>query len=153
MRRFAVLAVLALPASIALVACGDDDSASGEGGVSVTLSEWIVEPDPATVDAGSITITGDNQGGELHELVVVKADSPSDLPTDADGAVDESAFEEAGIEEIGEVEDIESGTSADLVADLESGSYVLFCNITEEESDGTIESHYANGMVGTLLVN
>lgn len=154
MRKIAVVSVVALLGAIGLVACGDDDdSGGGDGDVSVTLSEWIVEPDPTTVDAGSVTFTGDNQGSETHELVVVRADSPADLPTDADGAVDEAAFEEAGVEEIGEIEDIESGNSAELSADLESGSYVLFCNIVEEEEDGEIESHYAEGMVATFLVN
>jgi hypothetical protein len=30
--------------------------------------------------------------------------------------------------------------------DLESGSYVLICNIVEKEEGGEVESHYQNGM-------
>jgi hypothetical protein len=70
----------------------------------VTLSEFIVEPDPTTEDAGEIEFVGDNQGGETHELVVVRAESADALPTDDDGAVDEAQLEEGAL--IVEIEDI-----------------------------------------------
>jgi uncharacterized cupredoxin-like copper-binding protein len=52
----------------------------------------------------------------------------------------------ARIEPVDEVEDIPSGGSGELTVDLEEGSYVLFCNIVQEEEDGEVESHYQNGM-------
>jgi hypothetical protein len=141
------LALLALVvACVALVGCGDDDGAS----VDVTLSEFIVEPDPTTEDAGEIEFVGDNQGGEIHELVVVRADGADALPTDDDGAVDEAQLEEGAL--IGEIEDIEAGSSKSVSLDLEAGSYVLFCNITEEE-DGEVESHFAEGMHADFQVD
>lgn len=118
--------------------------------VHVLLSEWIVEPTPTTVDAGSLVFEADDQGGEEHELVVVRADSPVDLPTDADGAVDEAQIDDADF--IGEVEELEPGTSDTATFDLEPGTYVLFCNITDTEDDGEIESHFANGMSSVLTV-
>ena len=36
--------------------------------------------------------------------------------------------------------------------DLEAGDYVLLCNIVEEEEDGEVESHFAEGMHTTFTV-
>lgn len=140
-----LMLVLGLPA-LALGACSSDESSS-----DVLLSEWIVEPDPDSVDAGEVELTGDNQGGELHELVVVRADSAEDLPTDEDGTVLEDELPEGSL--IGEIEDIESGDQASATFDLETGNYVLFCNITEVEDDGEVESHFAEGMHSEFTVN
>jgi hypothetical protein len=134
----AIAAVVAIP--VGLAACGDDGAASTD----VTLSEWIVEPDPTSADAGEIEFVGDNQGGETHELVVVRAANADALPTDEDGAVVEEELPEGAL--IGEIEDIESKSSKSVTLDLEAGNYVLFCNITEEQADGSIESHFAEGM-------
>ena len=140
-----VAIALLLPA--ALAGCGDDD---GGTEVNVLLSEWIVEPDDSAVDAGEITFVADNQGGETHELVVVRADAIADLPTDENGAFDEEAFGEDNI--LGEAEDVESGTEQELTLDLEAGNYVLLCNVIEEEEDGSVESHFAEGMAATFTV-
>ena len=141
------VAIAALAMGTGLAACSDDDGPD----VTAKMTEFTVTPDPDRVGAGSITIKADNVGGETHELVLVKADSASDLPTDKDGAVDEEAFASAGVEAMGEVEDVEKGTSKDLTADLDAGNYVVFCNIVEDE-DGEIVSHYAEGMVASLTV-
>jgi hypothetical protein len=77
-------------------------------------------------------------------IVVVRAASAEALPTDADGAVVEDELPDGAL--IGEIEDIESQSSKSVSLDLEAGSYVLFCNITEELDDGSIESHFAEGM-------
>ncbi|MBK5287215.1 MAG: hypothetical protein JJE46_01990 [Acidimicrobiia bacterium] len=131
---------------LGLTACSGDDSPS----VDVTLSEWIVEPDPVTVDAGDIEFTGDNAGGETHEMVVVAAKDADALPTDADGAVVEDELPKGAL--IGEIEDIEAQSSKQVTLKLKAGDYVLFCNVTEEQDDGTIESHFAKGMHSVLTV-
>jgi uncharacterized cupredoxin-like copper-binding protein len=136
--------------------CGDDDgdeaSGDGDGGeeVNVVISEFTVEPDPKSVDAGEVTFVVDNQGGETHEFLVVDADSADDLPVDDDGAFDEAAFGEDNV--LDEVEDIESGDTAELTLDLEAGSYVLLCNVVEEEESGEVESHFMEGMHATFTV-
>ena len=133
--------------------CGDDDDgggAAGGGEVNVVVSEFIVEPDPESVDAGEVTFVVDNQGGDIHEFLVVDAASADDLPVDDDGAFDEAAFGEDKV--LDEVEDIESGDTAELTLDLEAGTYVLLCNVVEEEETGEIESHFAEGMHTTLTV-
>lgn len=132
--------------SVVLAACSDDDAPS----VDVTLGEFVVEPDPTTVDAGEVEIVGDNQGGEPHEIVLVRAADAGALPVDEDGAVVEDELPEDAF--IGEIEDIDAGSSQSATFDLEAGAYVLFCNITEESDSGEVESHFANGMQATLAV-
>jgi hypothetical protein len=133
------------------VGCGDDDDGGGAAGgeVNVVLSEFIVELDPDSADAGEITFVVDNQGGETHEFVVVEAASADELPLADDGSFDEEAFGEENV--LGEVEDVASGDTEDLTLDLEPGSYLLLCNIVEEE-DGESESHFAEGMHTTFTV-
>ena len=132
-------------------AASEASSAVPEGTVHVLLSEWIVEPSPTTAAAGAVTFQADDQGGEEHEMVIVRADDPAALPTDADGAVDEDQIPEDDF--IDEVEELEPGTQDEVTVTLDPGSYVLFCNITDTEDDGTVESHFANGMSTTFTVN
>lgn len=144
--RAAVTAAAVVLSSVVLAACSDDDAPS----VDVALGEFVVEPDPTSIDAGDVEIVGDNQGGETHEIVLVQAADAAALPVDADGAVVEDELPEGAF--IGEIEDIEAGSSESATFDLEAGSYVLFCNITEESDAGEVESHFANGMHATLAV-
>ena len=76
-----------------------------------------------------------NEGPQTHEFVVFKTDlDPADLPTNADGTVDE---EGQGVKHIDEVEDIAACTSESLAVNLAAGNYVLICNLP---------GHYASGM-------
>jgi hypothetical protein len=144
-RATVVAALLVAVPSLVLAGCGDD----GDGKVDVTLSEFIVQPEPASVDAGNVEFVGDNVGAETHELVVVRAASADALPRDADGAVDEDRLPAGAL--IGEIEDIGSASSKSVELELAAGSYVLFCNIVEQE-DGRSESHFAEGMHSPFTV-
>jgi uncharacterized cupredoxin-like copper-binding protein len=141
------LACLALTATAALAQDAEEspesDSDMGTT-VNVQVQEWAVIPDTMSVSAGSVTFDVENTGPEdIHEFVVVRTDMPAgELPTGEDGAFDEEAD---GVEVVGEIEDIEVGATASLTLDLEPGSYVLLCNLVEEE-DGELESHYQMGM-------
>jgi uncharacterized cupredoxin-like copper-binding protein len=147
MRRGTVSVAVAVAVLWGLVAgCGDDD---GGEEVNVVLSEFVVEPEQESADSGEITFAIDNEGGETHEFLVVEADSADDLPVDDDGAFDEAAFGEDNV--LDEVEDIEAGDTAELTLDLDAGTYVLLCNIVEDE-DGEVESHFAEGMHATFTV-
>ena len=146
-----------------LAACGDDgDDASGdEGGgasVSVVLSDpfgpagtpgqFAVEPDPISVDAaGQVEFVAKNQGGDVHELVIVKGDDPTALPTDEYGGVIEGDLPEGDF--IGEIALVDAGTEESASFDLDAGSYILFCNILSIPF-----SHFddGDGMVNTLTV-
>jgi uncharacterized cupredoxin-like copper-binding protein len=131
--------------ALVLTAC-----ASGGDSIDVSLYEWKVEPSPDSVAAGEVTFNATNDGGETHELVIVKGVAPADLPTDADGKVIEDDLPEGAF--IGEIEEFEAGTSESATFDLEPGTYTIFCNILETEDDGTTESHFQNGMVSTITV-
>lgn len=140
-------------ALIAFSGCSDDgdDSSSSDSDsneVGIVLSEFVVQPDSTSASAGDVTFNADNEGQDEHEFVVVKADDASELPTDADGAVDEGGLEPGQL--IGEIEGLEPGASGEATLGLDSGTYVLFCNIVDEEPDGTIESHFAEGMFTTF---
>lgn len=131
-----------------LSACSSSSSASpsaagGEGGstIDVTLQEFAVIPAETSAPAGQITFAVTNDGPEeVHEFVIVRTDlEPGELPTDADGAVDESG---EGVEVIDEIEDLPVGETQEVTVNLEAGSYVLLCNIVD--ADGGV--HYAEGM-------
>ena len=137
----AVLALLILPAC----SPSDSPSASADGGgstINVTLQEWAVVVDEASAPAGEVTFSVTNDGpDDIHEFVIIRTDlDPADLPTDEHGAVDEGGD---GMEVIEEIEDLEVGDTQDVTVDLETGSYVLLCNIYSADED---EAHYAEGM-------
>lgn len=135
----ALVGVLVLGAS----ACG-----GGGGTVEVTLQEFAVAPSEASVGAGEVTFEAENSGpDDDHELVVIKTDlGITELPTDENGAVDESG---AGIEVIGEIEEFPPGETESATFDLEAGNYVLICNIWDEEEQ---EAHYQEGMRAAFTV-
>lgn len=162
MRRNASRALIALVAGFMLVlltACSDDGTSSTSspagapagGTVEATVQEFAVSVVPSSVGAGSVTFDVTNEGpDDVHEFVIIKTDLDiTALPADEDGAVDE---EGEGMEVIDEIEDIEVGDTQSVTADLDAGTYALICNITEEEPDGEIESHYANGMRTSFTV-
>lgn len=137
--RALALVVPVLAIAFFASACSGDD----EGGtVEITLQEFAIAASPATVPAGSITFDATNSGPEdPHELVVFRTDlAPDALPTNENGAVDE---EGEGVELIGEIEEFPVGETESGTFDLDAGSYVLVCNIWDEDEQ---EAHYAEGM-------
>lgn len=145
---------------LALTSCGSDaesteadstgaEASASDSGIEVSLSEWSVDA-PATAEAGSLTINAINEGGEAHELVIVRADSADGFEVDETGKVIEDQFAEEDF--IGEIEEFEAGATESGTFDLDAGTYVLFCNLTEEEDDGEWESHFGEGMVTTIEI-
>jgi uncharacterized cupredoxin-like copper-binding protein len=115
--------------------------------ISVALSESSVTPAPATVQSGEVYFLAKNVGGEAHELVVIRSDLPANgLPTE-DGRVPEDE-----VDMIGEISPFSAGSEASAVFELEAGSYVLICNVVEEEEGGEPVSHYEKGMYASLTV-
>jgi iron uptake system EfeUOB component EfeO/EfeM len=138
------VATVAGTAALLLTAAGCGSSSSQT--TKVIQSEWIFTADPMTAKAGKVTISAKNLGGFEHEVVLVKAADPKELPTKADGTVDEEKITEA--QKVGEVEHIAPNSSKKTTFTLEAGKYVMFCNLVEK--DGT--SHFAKGMSGTFTV-
>ena len=138
------VATVAGVAALLLTAAGCGSSSSQT--TKVTQSEWVFTADPATAKAGKVTISAKNLGGFEHEVVLVRAADPKELPTKADGTIDEEKITEA--QKVGEVEHIAPNSSKKNTFTLEAGKYVMFCNLVEK--DGT--SHFAKGMSGTFTV-
>ena len=134
------MVVLLLTTGVLLAACAAGPSKDIKG----TLEEWKITLSPTTGAAGEVTFTIDNIGEKDHEFVIVKTDlAPDKLPTvqegDEKGTVDE---EGEGITAVDELEDIKSGTDGnELKVTLDAGSYVIFCNVHDEDL-----VHYQKGM-------
>lgn len=132
--------------TLALAACTGAQATPtpGDGGttVEVTLQEWAVVPAEMSAPAGQVTFVITNEGpDDVHEFVVIRTDlAPGDLPTDATGTVVEGG---EGMEVVDEVEDLPVGDTAELAVELAAGSYVLVCNIYDEDE---AEAHYQMGM-------
>lgn len=138
MMRIGTRIAIATALTLAAAACGGGSQTT----VDVTLREFSVNPARSSAPTGTVTFQVRNEGpNDPHELVVIRTDlAPDALPTDDRGVVDESA---EGIEVIDEVEEIPVGGSATLSVDLDPGSYVLICNIYDEDEQ---EAHYSQGM-------
>jgi uncharacterized cupredoxin-like copper-binding protein len=147
--RLRSVVLLLCVTTLALAACSNDKTPSGGGSpgettVAVTLQEYALLPSLASASAGKVTFNAKNIGPKMdHEFVVVKtALAPDKLVTKADGSVDE---EGAGIEAVGELEDIAVGTTKTVTFTMAAGTYVLFCNVVVTEGTETLV-HYKLGM-------
>ena len=129
------IAVASIGALTLLSGCG------GGGGIGVTLADFSVTPAETSTAAGDVTFDVTNDAEQTHEFVVIKTDLAEDqLPLDDQG-VDEEAD---GVEVVDEIEDVEAGSEQSLTTTLDSGSYVLICNLP---------GHYAQGMHAAFTVD
>jgi hypothetical protein len=126
------------------------DIATATSRVDVTLDEWTIEVGAPSTAAGQVGFAAQNAGEEPHELVVLTGVEADALPLDDDGALDEGQLPDGAL--IGEIEPFPGGESCDGVFELPPAEYVLVCNISELEEDGTIESHLKKGMLTTFTV-
>jgi uncharacterized cupredoxin-like copper-binding protein len=132
---------------LALVAagCGDDDEpeVGNEGAVTATLADYSITLGSESAPAGEVIFDVTNEAEQTHEFVVLKTDLAEDaLPTDENGDVDEAG--DPGIELIGEIEDVEGGSTQSLTLGLDAGAYVLICNLP---------GHYQEGMHTSFSVS
>ena len=145
-RRWLMLAgaVVALVTLVGLAAaCGDDDDDADDGpdaadgaetAVDVSLIDFSVNPSDDTVSAGTVTFNATNDGEQVHNLRVIRTDlDPDALPVDDDSFM----VDEDQVEVVATFSDLEVGDAEEMSAELESGSYVLICNIA---------THYGVGM-------
>jgi uncharacterized cupredoxin-like copper-binding protein len=131
------LLVSAAVVALVLPACGGDD-----GGIGITESDFKVVPAESSAAAGELTFDVHNDAEQTHEFVIFKTDlAPDQLPTNADGDVDE---EGEGVQHIDEIEDITGGSDKSLTVTLDAGNYVLICNLP---------GHYSQGMHAAFTVN
>jgi len=152
-------------AALILGACGSSSrsgsppSASSSGNTFV-LNEFTIVPPTNTLHSGSVSITADNVGTEVHELVIVRAASATTFTMKPDGSVDEDKIPAA--DKLGEMQDIAAHSHKSKTFDLSAGTYVAFCNIIDtmmgsSNSMGGMGSgaghiHFARGMHVTFTV-
>jgi uncharacterized cupredoxin-like copper-binding protein len=107
------------------------------GTLTIGMKEFAFIPKDAVAKAGKVTITADNKGRTIHELVLLKTDAdPAALPKSAAGKVDETSS-------VGEIADVEAGATKKHTFELKAGKYVIVC---------ALPGHYEGGMYGTLTV-
>jgi len=139
--------------------CGGSASGSGAGSASsagaasrrpleVTVDEWSIKA-PGTTKAGKVLLTVDNVGDVEHEVIVIKGVKLDDIPTKADGTIDEDELPDGAV--LGEVEGVASGSTCDGGFTLEPGTYSLACNLLSDE-DGKEKAHFMLGMSTQLQV-
>lgn len=136
--------LFALPALLliaVLAACGGGGGYAKTPGaeVRVTLTDSSLKPEPASVPAGKITFVAMNSGTVEHELVILK----TDLPVDALKVSGNKVDEKASGHEIGEIDEFKAGKTESKTFTLQSGEYVLFCNIA---------GHYQQGIRSAFTV-
>ncbi|MFQ5471517.1 MAG: hypothetical protein ACE5FA_01350 [Dehalococcoidia bacterium] len=177
MRRVTFLSLLILTAVAALaIACGGDDNGDGTPTPTETGADASVTPTPGTDDGsptpvgtptltsgdieldefvirpgltrarpGTVTFNVTNVGELTHDFI----DDASDLPiaqlprAEGDLGVDESQ-----IDIVGRIDSIAPGASAQISLDLDTGNYVLMCNIVDGD-----KSHYITGMYNRFTVS
>jgi uncharacterized cupredoxin-like copper-binding protein len=157
----ALTALIAVLTVLALAGCSSSKnkttSSGGQsgGGVTVTTAasggptvvnvvggekpdgKYYLTVTPGSVKAGKTTITFKNAGTKVHEVVVLKTDTPAgNLKVGANHEVSEDAS-------VGEDSETDPGKTKTTTIDLQPGTYVLVCNI---------ERHYEKGMYGALTV-
>jgi len=100
-------------------------------------TKYYLTATPASVPAGPTTFTFKNAGTMVHEVIVLKTDTPADkLKVGANHEVSEAAS-------VGEDSETKPGKTKSTTIDLKPGKYVLACNI---------ERHYEKGMFTAFTV-
>ena len=155
-KSLGIAAIVILAASVASGCGGDDDN--GDGGqaaapaptatqtttqppaadraLTIRMTEFAFDPKDAVAKAGKVTITAPNDGKVVHELVLLKTDEdPAALPKKGD-EVDESTA-------VGEIADVEPGSTKKDTFKLVPGNYAMVC---------ALPGHYEGGMYGSLTV-
>ena len=154
LKRLAIAAIVMVAVPIA-TGCGDENGDGGQaaapaqtatqtatqpgavsGALTIRMTEFAFDPKDATAKAGRVTITAPNDGKVVHELVLLKTDEdPAALPKSG-GEVDESAS-------VGEIADVEPGSTKKATFKLAPAKYALVC---------ALPGHYEGGMYGSLRV-
>ncbi|HXG35891.1 MAG TPA: sulfocyanin-like copper-binding protein [Dehalococcoidia bacterium] len=130
--------------ALLLFACADNaEEESQTEGLPVLLDEWKITGASgaplAPIPAGQTTFAVRNDGGTLHNLVILRTEFTADMLPVEKSKVNE---QKAG-QVVGRVKDLQAGHATSASFDLEAARYVLICNIP---------GHYERGMYTTLEV-
>lgn len=112
---------------------------------AIELTEFSVLPGRTSARPGTVTFQVSNIGEIAHEFLVIRTDvGHANLPRRADGL----GADESQLDVVGRIDPIEPGEEDEVTVDVESGTYVLICNLV---SDST--SHYLSGMYNRFTVS
>ncbi len=146
-----LLLTAALGCTVAACGSGDGIGSPGRPTASPTafvLQEWSITAPTTQLRAGNVVVTATNRGSETHELVIVRADDMTSLPTKSDGSVDEDKIPETA--KPGEIPDIKAGTTITKTIDLAPGNYVAICNLVDTMGQGGGMGGMGNGNGGGM---
>jgi uncharacterized cupredoxin-like copper-binding protein len=122
MRR--VLGVTVLSVILGAVVVGPVAVAARLTRVGVTVRDYKVVPKVSSAKAGKVRFAVSNRGTQVHELEVVRwSGKPGGIPVR-----DHKATFDARLS-MGEVEDIDPGSTKRFTVSLPRGRYVLICNV------------------------
>ncbi len=137
------LVLIAAAASVVLAGC----SVSPGEKVDITMKEWSISVSPSSVTAGRVRLAVDSVGRETHELALILAKNPADLPRTPEGKLDLVANRP-----IDELEPFEPGHYIATSPNLPAGEYLVICT-RRSIVNGVEVEHLAQGMVAHLTVN
>ena len=174
-RPLLAIGVFALGVPLALAGCGSDKIAapsSAPSSVAIAtaadgtfmLNEFTIKLGSPSLTSGKVLLTAKNVGNEEHELVIVRASAVTDLPTKADGSVDEDRIAES--DKVGEIAHVLAHQTKSSTFQLDPGTYVAFCNLVDQMGTGSMMNgnmgsgqkmgsghvHFARGMYQLIVV-
>lgn len=119
----------------------------------VVATEYDFGDVPATLAAGPTSFELDNQGAEVHEVVIARKD-PGVTAT-----AEELVNDPAGESQVTTLNDVNAdpGTADYVVVDLEPGEYIMVCFVpmglaSMDDEPTTAPPHYTAGMVADFTV-
>ena len=118
-------------------------ASAGPAAVNVVGGEkpdgkYYLTATPGSAKAGPTTITFTNVGKKVHEVIILKTDTPAgQLKVGADHKISEDAS-------VGEDSETDAGKTKSTTINLKPGSYVFVCNIAR---------HYEKGMYAAFTVS
>lgn len=110
--------------------------------IDLDLGEFYIRSNKSSEISGEITFVATNVGAIEHELLVVKTNTPSNSLPLKGAEIDEGYAGEimARINP----EELAAGEYSQVSTTLDSGAYVLVCNVP---------GHYSAGMYANLIIN
>jgi uncharacterized cupredoxin-like copper-binding protein len=140
-RSYRRRALAAIPLVVALAVAAGSAHGASRARVNVRVGRpgtFSIVPSKRSLAAGKVTFAVTNDGSFTHELIVIPvANAKTVLPKGKQpGTVREKG-------NVGSAEDLRPGASGTIVANLEPGTYQLFCNVP---------GHYQHGMHTVITV-
>jgi hypothetical protein len=92
----------------------------------IEVREFVIAPEKTRARPGTVVFKVNNAGEITHQFLVIRSDLPiAQLPRKpGEGGVDETQ-----IDIIGRIDSIPAAESAEVTVPVETGKYVMICNL------------------------